>query len=159
MESKPSGWREWVWRRPLTAAERAAVGAEPDLELADLELEIRLTEGLKQIPDAPVASNFTALVLAAVDREEAARVASRSWHWNWRVLLPRMVATAAILVFTGTVWERYEVRSERSILVKNIAQVTYSKQLPSLDAIYNFDAIQRMSQPVAADKELLALLQ
>jgi len=154
MESKPSGWREWVWRRPLTAAERAKVGAEPDLELETL-----LTEGLKHIPDAPVPSNFTSRVLAAVDREEGARVSSRSWHWNWRMLLPRVVAMAAILVFTGTVWERYEVRSERSILVKNIAQVTYSKQVPSLDAIYNFDAIQRMSQPVAADKELLALMQ
>lgn len=158
MESKPSVWREWIWRRPLTAAERAAAGAEPDLEL-EVELESRLTEGLKQIPDVPVASNFTARVLAAVDREEAARAASRSWAWNWRVLLPRVVATAAILVFTGTVWERYEVRSQHSILVKSIAQVTYSKQVPSLDAIYDFDAIQRMSQPVAADKELLALFQ
>ncbi len=156
MKSKPSGWREWVWRRPLTATERAAVGTEPDFALADLELEIRLTEGLKQIPDAPVASNFTARLLAAVDREEAVRVTSRSWHWNWRVVFPRVVATAVILVFTGTVWERYEVRSERSRLVKNIAQVTYSKQVPSLEAIYNFDAIQRMSQPVAADKELQA---
>ncbi len=134
------------------------MGAEADLEL-EIKLETRLTEGLKQIPDAPVASNFTARVLAAMDREEAARPASRAWAWNWRVLLPRAVATAAILVFTGTVWERYEVRSQHSLLVKNIAQVTYSKQVPSLDAIYNFDAIQRMSQPVAADKELLALLQ
>jgi hypothetical protein len=142
----------------LTTAERSAVGGEPDSEL-EIELESRLTEGLKQIPDAPVASNFTARVMAAVEREEAGRAESRTRPWNWRVLLPRVVATAAILVFTGTVWERYEVRSQHSILVKNIAQVTYSKQVPSLDAIYNFDAIQRMSQPVAADKELLALLQ
>ncbi len=130
------------------------MGAEPDLEL-----EIRLTERLRQIPDAPVASNFTARVLAVVEREESARAASWPRHLNWRVLLPRVVATAAILVFTGTVWERYELRTQRSILVKNIAQVTYSKQVPSLDAIYNFDVIQRMSQPVAADNELLALLQ
>ncbi len=130
------------------------MGAEPDLEL-----ETRLTEGLGQIPNATVASNFTARVMAAVDREEAARAASSQRPWNWRVLLPRVAATAAILVFTGTVWERYEVRSQRSMLVRNIAQVTYSKQVPSLDAIYNFDAIQRMSQPVTADKDLLAILQ
>lgn len=134
------------------------MGTEPDLEL-EIELESRLTESLKQIPDALVPSNFTSRVLAAVDREEAARAASWYRHWNWRTFLPRVVATAAILVFTGTVWERYEVRSERSMLVKNIAQVTYSKQVPSLDAIYNLDAIRRMSQPVSADKELLTLFQ
>jgi len=154
MESKPSGWREWVWRRPLTAAERTALGAEPDLEV-----EIHLTESLNKIPDAPVASNFTARVLATLDREEARQAVPWYYRWNWRVLLPRVAATAVILVFTGTAWKRYEVRSQHVLLAENIAQVAYSKKVPSLDALYNFDAIQRMSQPVAADKELLALLQ
>jgi len=27
MESKPSGWQDSVWRRPLTEAERAALGS------------------------------------------------------------------------------------------------------------------------------------
>jgi hypothetical protein len=154
MESKPSSWREMVWRRPLTDAERAALGKDPDLEL-----EARLTEHLAKIPDIAVPSNFTAMVMAAVEREDALETAPSRFIWNWRVFLPRLAATAAILVFTGTIWERYELNSQRSVLAQNVAQVASAKPLPSLDALYNFDAIQRMSQPVAADKELLALMQ
>jgi hypothetical protein len=154
MESKPSNWREMVWRRPLTDAERAALG-----EVPDLDLEARLTENLAKIPEVPVPSNFTALVMAAVEREDARKAAPTLFRWNWRVFLPRVIATAAILVFTGTIWERYELNSQRSVLAQNISQVASAKPLPSFDALYNFDAIQRMSQPVAADKELLALMQ
>jgi hypothetical protein len=154
MESKPSSWLEKVWRQPLTDAERVAIGKD-----AELELEARLTESLVRIPDSPVPSNFTALVMAAVDREEAARTAPTLWRWNWRIFLPRLIAAAAILVFTGTIWERYDLNSSRSMLARNVAQVASAKPVPGLEALYNFDAIQRMSQPVAADKELLALMQ
>jgi hypothetical protein len=154
MESKPSSWRELVWQRPLTDAERAALGKVPDLEL-----EVRLTENLAKIPDVPVPSNFTALVMAAVEREDARKAAPNLFRWNWRVFLPRVIAMAAVLVFTGTFWEHYELNSQRSVLAQNVAQVASEKPLPSFDVLYNFDAIQRMSQPVAADKELLALMQ
>jgi hypothetical protein len=154
MECKPSSWRETVWRRPLTDAERVASANDPESEL-----EARLTESLVQIPDSCVPSNFTALVLAAVDREGSSRTAPVLLRWNWRIFLPRVIAAAAILVFTGTVWERYELDSKRSILAKNISQVASAKPVPGFDALYDFDAIQRMSQPVAADKELLALMQ
>ena len=138
----------------MTDAERVAAGNDPELEL-----DARLTEGLAQIPNSCVPSNFTALVLAAVDREGATRTAPMLLRWNWRIFLPRVSAAAAILVFTGIVWERYELNSQRSILAKNVAQVASAKPIPGFDALYNFDAIQRMSQPVAADKELLALMQ
>jgi hypothetical protein len=154
MESKPSSWLEMVWRRPLTDAERVAIGKDPELEL-----EARLTESLVRMPDSPVPSNFTTLVLAAVDREGAARTAPMLLRRNWRNFLPRVIAAAAILVFTGTIWERYELNSKRSILATNVAQVASAKTVPGMDALYNFDVIQRMSQPVAADKELLALMQ
>ena len=154
MESKPSSWRETVWRRPLTDAERVALGKDPELEL-----EARLTESLVRIPDLRVPSNFTALVLAAVDQEGARRPIPVLLRWNWRFFLPRVIAAAAILVFTGTIWERYEMNSKRSILAENVAQVASVKPVPGFDALYNFDAIMRMSQPVAADKEILALMQ
>jgi hypothetical protein len=35
--------------------------------------------------------------------------------------------------------------------------VTAAQPLPSVDALQNFDAIQRMSQPAHADEGLLAL--
>ncbi len=154
MENKPSDWRESLWRRPLTAAERAALGAQPDLEL-----EARLTKSLAKIPDAPVASNFTARVLSAIDLEETRQERRRAFHWNWRVFLPRATATAAILIFAGLIWQRHEVNSQRILLAKNVAKVAAVQPVPNLDALNNFDAIRRMSQPVDADKELLALMQ
>jgi hypothetical protein len=42
-------------------------------------------------------------------------------------------------------------------LAKNIAQVAVAQPLPSVDALNNFDAIQRMSQ--RADDQLLTLMQ
>ena len=158
MENKPSDWRESLWRRQLTDAERAALDAQPDLEL-----EARLTESLAKIPDRPVASNFTARVLLAVEQEEARP--PRSWAFtrifdgNWRVFLPRVIATAAIMVFAGVGWQRYEVNSQRGLLARKVASVATTQPLPSVDVLNNFDAIQRMSQPVDADKDLLALMQ
>ena len=134
------------------------MGAQPDLEL-----EARLTESLAKIPDRPVASNFTARVLLAVEQEEARP--PRSWAFtrifdgNWRVFLPRVIATAAIMVFAGVGWQRYEVNSQRGLLARKVASVATTQPLPSVDILNNFDAIQRMSQPVDADKDLLALMQ
>ena len=156
MDNRRSNWRETLWRRSLTDAERAALGAQPDLEL-----ETRLTESLAKIPDAPVASNFTARVMSAIEREESRHAGRRfsPFHWNWRVFLPRAVATAAIVVFAGLSWQRYEVSSQRSLLAKNVAQVAAKQPFPSVEVLKNFDAIQRLSQPVDADKDLLALMQ
>jgi hypothetical protein len=161
MDSKPSNWRETLWRRLPTDAERVALGAQPDLELEIRELEIRLTESLAKMPDVPVASNFTARVMSAIEQEESgqARQGTFHFHWNWRVFLPRILATAAIVVFAGLSWQRYEVSSQRSLLAKNIAQVAATQPLPSVEILKNFDAIQRLSQPVDADKDLLALMQ
>ena len=161
MEKKPSDWRESLWRRPLTAAERAALGAQPDAaaDAAELELETRLTESLSKIPDVRVSSNFTARVLSAIELEATREERRRTFHWNWRGFLPRTLATAAIMVFAGLLWQRHEVTSQRSLLARDVAKVTSAQPPPSVDVLNNFDAIQRMSQPVDADKELLALMQ
>jgi hypothetical protein len=153
MENEPSNGRESLWRRRLTDAERAALSAQPDLEL-----EARLTESLAKMPDRPVASNFTARVMSALELEETRRARPWIFDWHWRSFMPRAIATAAILVFAGLGWQHYELNVQRSLLAKNIAQVASAQPLPSLEALNNFDAIQRMSQPVAADQELLALM-
>lgn len=123
---------------------------------ADLELETRLSRVLARLPDAPVPSNFTAQVLQAVELEEARR--SRRWSWNWHALLPRIAVTAAVVLFAGVTLHHYELTSQRNTLARNVALVAGSQPLPSVDALKNFDAIQRMSQP-RADDELLALMQ
>ena len=124
---------------------------------ADLELEARLTRALARLPDAPVSSNFTARLMQAVDLEESRR--SRRWNfgWNWHALVPRIAVTASVVLFAGLTLHHYELVARRNTLARNAAMVTGSQPLPSVEALKNFDAIQRMSQP-GADQELLALM-
>jgi hypothetical protein len=150
MENKPANASEALWRRKLSAAERSALPPQ-----SELTLEAELTAALVKLPDANVPSNFTTRVLAALDLEEAQ--AARSGGWRWRLLWPRFAVAAAVLVFAGMSLQRYEANSHRIALAKNIATVAGAQPLPSLDALNNFDAIQRMSQP--ADDQLIALMQ
>jgi hypothetical protein len=148
-------WRELIWRRKLTEAERAELQAQPDTHAA-LELESRLTEELARLPDTPVPSNFTALVLQATDREEGRR-RPRVWHWGWRVLVPRLAVALAVIGIAGLTYQRHEF-NQRARLARNVALLAGTQPLPSVEALKNFNAILRMSQP-RADEELLALLQ
>jgi negative regulator of sigma E activity len=123
----------------------------------DLELEARLTRALARLPDAPVPSNFTSRLMQAVELEEARR--SRRWrfNWNWHALLPRIAVTSAVMLFAGLTVRHYELNTRRAALARNVAMVAGSQPLPTVEALKNFDAIQRMSQP-HADQELLALM-
>jgi hypothetical protein len=73
------------------------------------------------------------------------------------LLWPRVAVAAAMLIFAGISVQRYEGNSQRTALAKNIAQMAAAQPLPSVDALNNFDAIQRMSQH--ADDQLLTLMQ
>jgi len=152
MENKFSDSSESLWRRKLSAAERSALRGKPELAL-----EAQLTDILAKIPDAPVASNFTVRVMAAIELEAAAAARSHRSQWNWRLLWPRVAVAAAMLIFAGISVQRYEGNSQRTALAKNIAQMAAAQPLPSVDALNNFDAIQRMSQH--ADDQLLTLMQ
>ena len=158
MNDQPLNLRESLWRRQLTDAERAELRARPETA-ADLELESCLSEMLAKIPDAPVASNFTARLMQAVEREESRPSRRWSFRWNWHALLPRVAVTAAVVLFAGVTFRHYELTSQRAALAKNVALVAGSQPPPSVDVLDNFDAIQRLSQPAHADEELLALLQ
>jgi negative regulator of sigma E activity len=154
MNHQPDNLRESLWRRKLSAAERAALRAQPELEL-----DARLTDALAQISNAPVPSNFTARVLAAIEREAAPAPRPRGWALNWHALWPRVAVAAAVLIFAGMSLRHYEANSQRIALAKNVALVAAAQPLPSVDALENLDAIQRMSQSARADGELLADLQ
>lgn len=147
--------RELIWRRKLTEVERAELHGPPQIQ-ADLELESRLTEGLARLPDAAVPSNFTTLVLQAVERAET-HPRPGFWHWSWRVLVPRLAVGVAVVGLAGLAYQRHEF-NQRARLAKNVALMAEAQPLPSLEALKNFNAIQRMSQP-PADEKLLALLQ
>ncbi len=150
-------WRELVWRRKLTDAERAELRARPEVA-AELDLESDLSEMLAKTPDVSVPSNFTSRLMQTIELEDSHH--SRLWNfrWNWHALLPRIAVTAAVVLFAGLTLRHYELAARRSTLARNVAVVASSQPLPSVDALKNFDVIQRMSQP-RADEELLALMQ
>jgi anti-sigma factor RsiW len=153
--------RELNWRRKLTETEQAELrdqlAADPAAR-ADWEVESALNAALQRMPDAPVASNFTARVLQAVEREEARPRRSR-WSWNWHVLVPRLALATAAVVLGGLVLHHHVVRNQRVAFVKSVALATAGQPVPGAEALENFDAIRRMSRPQHADDELLALMQ
>lgn len=154
MNNQPDNLRESLWRRKLSEAERAGLRGQPELEQ-----EAQLTDALAKISNAPVPSNFTSRVLAAIELEAAQAARSHSRTWSWRLLWPRVAVAAAVLIFAGVSIQRYEANSHRLTLAKNVAQVAATQPLPSVDALENLDAIQRMSQSARADGDLLAALQ
>jgi negative regulator of sigma E activity len=153
-EPRQNPLRELVWRRKLT---RAELNAQPGVQ-ADLEIESRLSEALADLPDAPMPSNFTALVLQAIEREGVRPHATGwNWYWTWRVLVPRAAVAAVVIFFAGLGIHHHELNAHRAALAKKVVLMAAAQPMPSVDALKNFNAIQRMSQP-HADDELLALL-
>ncbi len=152
MENEPSDLRESLWRRQA-ASKRPDVRTKPELEL-----EARLTDALARLPDVPVASNFTSRVMAAIDREDAKATRSAG-RWNWQMFLPRVALAATVLFIAGIGIHQHQISSRHIALARNVATVTASHPLPSVTALEDLDAIQRMSQSSHADGELLADLQ
>ena len=122
--------------------------------LKDLQGQVRGL--LSRLPDAPVASNFTVRVMQAVELEEMRRLRWRLFGWSWRAWVPRGAVAAALAVFATFTFQQHNLYVHQVALAKNAALVA-SQPLPSLDALKNFDAIQRMGQPARPDNELLAL--
>ena len=151
MENQPSELRESLWRQQPSAEELR--------DQPELATEARLTAALAKISDVPVATNFTARVLSAIELEEKAAARSQPSVWNWRLFFPRVAVAAVALVFLGIGIQRYEKNLYRQEIAHSVALVASAKSLPSVDALQNLDAIQRMSQSAHADGELLAVMQ
>lgn len=119
------------------------------------KLHDEMRELLGHVADRHVPSNFTTRVMQAIELEESR--AKHRWFasWNLRALLPRMAVAAVVVVCSSLAIHEYQLDARRTQLARSVALVT-SSPLPSVDALNNFDAIARMSQP-HADDELLAL--
>ncbi|MGH7939507.1 MAG: hypothetical protein ACREE6_02335 [Limisphaerales bacterium] len=116
----------------------------------------QLRELLSRLPDAPLASNFTARVLQMIDAEEIRRGRWRFPGWNWRVFFPRITVTAAAAGIAAVALFQHEATVQRQRLVQSVVVVA-SQPRPTLEALKNFDAIQRMGQATRPDDDLLAL--
>jgi hypothetical protein len=157
-------WRELSWRRRLTDAEQADLGAwltaHPEAR-ADWEAEAGLNAGLSRLPDVPVPGNFTARVLQAVEREAAARPLRPEGGWLpslWRGWLPKL-AFGAVVVGVGLVSFHEAEAVHRKKLAESVAVVSAVSALPSPSILKDFDAIQALNQAPPPDEQLLAVLQ
>ena len=153
---------EASWRRPLTAAEEARLQAwlasHPE-EQARCESEFSLNHLLEQLPDVPVASNFTARVLQAA-RSEVARPSQRPFLQILRQwLLPRRatgVAWAALAVCVTWVAIHQADSSAKARRAKELAIIARTAVVSDPVVAENFDAILRL--PYTEDEELFAVL-
>jgi len=118
--------------------------------------EGQLRRLLSRLPDAPVASNFTARVMQAIELEEMRRSRWYFLNWSWRVFAPRAMGPALVFGLAVIMFHQHEISAQRRELANNVAIVA-TQPMPSLDALKNFDAIQRMSQTAHPDNDLLAL--
>jgi anti-sigma factor RsiW len=153
--------RELSWQRKLTEAEeaelRAWLAAHPEAR-ADWEAEAGLEAALGRLPDVPVAGNFTARVLQAVEREAASssrRSQGRMWPWlRW---LPRAAFAASVLA-AGLVSYLLVQHAERRKLVESVAAVADVSSLPGPEILQDFDAIRASNPTPAPDEQLLEVL-
>jgi len=155
---------EVSWQRPLTPEEEAELqaylAAHPHAQ-AEWEEETLLTQQLRQLPTAPLSSNFTALVLQAV-RAEAGKPRWTATTFEWlawvRRFLPRAASIGLALLLVITAVHQYRAAG-RAQLAKSVAALSPVTPL-NPEILQDFDAIVQLSQaPTVADEDLLGALE
>jgi len=130
--------------------------------------ELALTRLLKKLPDAPLASNFTAQVLLAVDHAEQREHRHRSsgilkWITGRRPVL-RLGWACAVIAAAGLGYHQYHVvgRARMAASLASIASgvetASNATQLPPAELWQDFEPIYRLGNRSGADEELLAAL-
>jgi hypothetical protein len=158
--------RELLWRRHLTETEAAELQgllvAHPEAR-AEFDAEQALSEVLEHLPEAPaVASNFTALVVRAVEREAQIPARPEVRWWSLHRWLPRIAVVSVVLGLSVAAWHRHEVEVKaRVTMARDVAQLGAALVVSAPELTENFDSIRRLSDstPKKADAELLALMQ
>jgi len=164
-ESEYQALVEAGWRRPLTADEQARLdvwlATRPE-ERAAWETESGLNQLLGQLPDAPLSSNFTAQVLQAAKRSEAAEGRRTSVFDKFRAWLRRPVPRLAwALMLVGLLWFSYDRHQThvRGDIAKGLSALATVAALSDPVVLQDFEAIQRLGQAAPDDdEELYAVL-
>lgn len=152
--------RRWKLSPEEAARLRAWLEAHPG-ERAEAEMETALNRALDRLRDVPVASNFTARVLAAVHVEAGSKAGARSGRWSsvWRLgWLPR-VALAGLALSAALASYQHFRASRQENLARSLVAVSEIASLPSLEVLKDFEVIQAIAQAPVADEELLKLMQ
>jgi hypothetical protein len=134
--------------------------------------ELALNRALSSLPDVPLSSNFTALVVQAARRE---RPSGRSWRfpwagWSWQ----QASATAAIVLGLGLLGIQYHQLGKRQQMAEHLRKLSpLASVLPSdqpgpepvnerIELLKNFDAIRTLAyvpEQNDVDVALLAALE
>lgn len=146
-------WVRRIHRGRLTPEEAAALRREASErgEAAGLEEELALDEALGSLPEPVISSNFTSRVMAAVKLEEQAAARRRrapmmsGWWLRWSGRIPAALAGGALLVMLAA-WQFRGVERQRQAedvaRVVRAAEAPQAANLPSLETLQDFDAIQ-----------------
>jgi hypothetical protein len=155
-------------RRKLTAEEEAqlqACLARDPLAKTVWEEDMALSQLLNRLPDAPLASNFTAHVLQAVERDSLRRrrVSARFGWFGLRRPAQQFAAACVTLLLVALVyWEYKSIRREKMALALHRLALHFDTPSTAValapDELWNnFEAIYRLPQ-TQSDEELLAVL-
>jgi anti-sigma factor RsiW len=165
-ESEYQALIEASWRRVLTDAEQARLDAwlrsHPEAH-SEWEAESALSRLLEQLPDAPVASNFTVRVLQAVERESATAARRGSVfdslkQWFWRPA-PRVAWALVVAVLLGFGYHQHQT-NVRGEMARGLSVLANVATLSDPAVLQDFEAIQRLGKSAPGDdEELYALLQ
>jgi anti-sigma factor RsiW len=165
-ESEYQALVEASWRRSLTDDEQARLDSwlrvHPETH-NQWEAESALNRLLEQLPEAPVASNFTARVLQALERESAAvarreSVFGRLKQWFWSPA-PRVAWALLVAGLLGFSYHQHQT-NVRGEMAKGLSVLANVATLSDPAVLQDFEAIQRLGQSAPSDdEELYALLQ
>ena len=156
---------EESWRRRLTASERAQLdawlAANPAARL-DWEADAALTRELQRLPDTPLASNFTAQVMQAVERESrstARRISFFEHIVQWFRRPASKLAWAVLLIAAGLFGFQQHRASVRNEVAQGLSVLASMAALSDPTVFENFETIRRLGQAAPTDdEELLAVL-
>jgi anti-sigma factor RsiW len=159
-------WRETGWRRKLTPTEEEQLNEwlaeHPDAQ-SEWAAEANLNELLDALPNVPVASNFTARVVQAAQREAA--IAQRKKHWwsdftlGWRLRWLPKAALASLVLGASLASYLYIQAEHRAEWAESLTTVAHLPSVPNPIVLKDFDAIAQMTSTPAPDEELLKVMQ
>lgn len=162
-ESVAQELTELAWRRSLTPDEQARLrrylAVHPQAR-GQWECEAALTRALNRLPPAPVTSNFTALVLQAVQRAPARpawrrRLDLASWlPAGW---MPRLALAATMVCLCFLTVRECQIL-QRQKMDRELASVGSLAARQPVDWLQNFQTIENLSRVQVADDGLLQAL-
>lgn len=152
-------------RGELTQAERAELDRRMELNPGLREAygkEVGLEHLLERLPNSPVPSNFTSLVLRAVRKEDRVQPTAQKFPWV-RFRIARLATGLAVVTVAGILSIHQYQKAEEQEMVRSVASFTEvaaamsPEQRPGL-VFQDFEAIERLTVPTEADLDLELLV-